>query len=178
MYDPIFLWAGFAILLLLLLPFSGTRKLILELSTWGVRLALLALLVGGAILWFRPEWLPAEAAAVVGASPELQAILPAPGTQTFGLAAALLAGVVLLPVLAMLDVTRALAGDRLRRLRKLADATRPAATLPEEGAAPATPGRSLGRPGPVQRRPDRRAAAETLAEIGSRKPYRVSDNLP
>ena len=46
------------------------------------------------------------------------AILPEPGTQHFGVCAAALLVIVLLPVLAILDVSRKLAGWRLRRLRR------------------------------------------------------------
>ena len=40
MYEPIALWAGFAVLLFLCVPFSGTRKLVLEVYGWALRLAL------------------------------------------------------------------------------------------------------------------------------------------
>jgi hypothetical protein len=168
-------WVGAAVLLLLCLPIPGTRKLVLEVYAWALRLALLALLVGGAILWFRPELLPAEAARVVDAFPLAGDLLPATGSPAFGLAAAVLVTAVLLPLLAALDVTRKLAGRRLRPLVRLADAAWPEATA-------ATPGRPALRthlPGgaQAQRRPDRRAAAETMAEIGSRQPFRVADHL-
>ena len=45
MADDELAWAGFVVVLFLCLPFSGSRKLILEIATWGLRLALLALLV-------------------------------------------------------------------------------------------------------------------------------------
>src|SRR6266542_1451631 len=169
MYEHILAWVGFAFLLLLCLPFAGTRKLILEVYGWAVRLALVALLAGGAVLWFRPELLPTQVVTFVDAIPGLWDILPIAGSQTFGLALAAIAAAVLLPLLAILDVTRKLAGSRLRRLRKLADAARPQPVVPEGTAV---------SPAPVRHRPDRRAAADTLAEIGSRKPYRVADHLP
>jgi hypothetical protein len=68
----------------------------------------------------------------------------------------------MLPMLAVLDVTRRLAGRRLRRLRTLA--VQPAAVTPPAVA-----------PAPVARRVDRRGAAATLAEVGTRKPVRLID---
>jgi hypothetical protein len=174
MYENVLAWIGVSFLLLLCLPFSGTRKLVLEVSSWALRLALLALLVGGAVLWFRSDLLPAEGVEALDAFPVVRDILPSAGSQTFGLAAAALVAVVFLPLLAILDVTRKLAGRPLRRLRRMADA---AATDPIPSAAEC----SVKEPGPVAqsapapRRPDRRAAADTMAEIGSRKPFRVAD---
>jgi hypothetical protein len=171
MYEHILAWAGLALLLFLCLPFSGTRKLVLELYAWAVRLALLALLAGGAVLWFRPERLPPEVLSFVDSFPRLREVLPEPGAPTFGIALAALASAVLLPILAMLDVTRKLAGDRLCRLRALTEAARPAGE-----PAPADPRRPAPASG-AQKRPDRRAAADTMAEAGSRKPFRVADHL-
>jgi hypothetical protein len=64
-------------------------------------------------------------------------------------------------LLAVLDVTRKLAGDPLRRLRTLPDATPPAHAAERTVLPP---------------RADRRAAANTLAEASARKPYRVADH--
>src|SRR5258707_1893573 len=115
MNEHILTWGGAAVLLLLCLPFSATRKLILELCTWTLRPALVALLAGGAFLWFRPEMLPAECIEVLDSFPRVRDILPSPADQTFGLRAAGLITVVFLPLLAMLDVTRKLSGRRYRR---------------------------------------------------------------
>jgi len=155
MYEHILAWGGAAVLLLLCLPLSATRKLILELCAWTLRLGLVALLAGGAFLWFRPELLPAECIDVLDSFPRVRDILPSPTDQTFGLRAAGLIAVVLLPLLAVFDVTAKLAGRRYRRLRLLTD-TVPAA--PTEVVVQAPP-----------RRPDRREAADTMAQAGARR---------
>jgi hypothetical protein len=171
MYDPLYgqviAWAGLALLLMLCLPFAGIQKLVLEVYAWALRLALLALLGAAAYLWFRPGDLPVEVTDTLNGFPRLRAILPEPGTQHFGVCAASLSVTVLLPLLAMLDVSRKLAGWRLRRLRALA-------AEPKVVEAPAPPASRLG-PAPVVRRVDRRAAAEALAEVGSRKPSRAAN---
>lgn len=162
MFEPVLALVGLALLAVLCLPFSGIHKLILEVYGLVLRLALLALLAGGAILWFRPNWLPAaETENVLSLFPSLRQILPEPGSQLFGATVAALVTAVLLPLLAVIDVSRKLAGRRLRRLRVL---TREAVV--EQAPAP-----------PVQHRLDRRAAADTLAQAGSRKPSRVADRV-
>jgi len=98
--------------------------------------------------------------------------------------------VVLLPFLAVLDVTRKLAGQRLRRLRLLTVAPRvetpapvapvqasapPATTAPQGTASPAPARRDTGHPAP--RRVDRRSAADTMASVSSPKPFRVADHV-
>jgi hypothetical protein len=153
--NDILLWAGVAIALLLCLPFAGTRKLVLELTALAVRLSLIALLVGGAVVWFRPELLPDQVVQTVNAIPEARAILPSPEARTYGLATACLAAAILLPCLAMLDVTRKLAGDRLRRLRSLSTPV-PAVSAPAAVIVEAP------------RRPDRRVAADVMARAGKR----------
>jgi hypothetical protein len=167
MYDPLYgqviAWVGLALLLMLCLPFAWIQKLVLEVYAWALRLALLALLGAAAYLWFRPEQLPAEVADTLNSFPRLKAILPQPGTQPFGVCAPSLLVIPLLPLLATLDVTRKLAGWRLRRLRALA------AEPKVVESPPASP-----RPAPLVRRVDRRAAADTLAEAGSRKPARAA----
>src|SRR5262245_65350286 len=54
---PIVAWAGLIVLAILCLPVA--RKFVLELSALVLRLAMLALLAGGAYLWFRPDAMPA-----------------------------------------------------------------------------------------------------------------------
>jgi hypothetical protein len=135
---------------------------VLEVSAWIVRLALLALLGAAAYLYFRPGELPIAVTETLNGFPFLRAFLPEPGTPYFGICAAALIVIPLLPVLAMLDVTRKLAGWRLRRLHVLV-AER---TVVEQPAAPDL------RPAPVSYRVNRRTAADTLAEAGSRKPLR------
>jgi hypothetical protein len=159
LYEQVIVWVGLALLLILCLPFTGIQKLVLELSAWTLRLALLALLGGAAYLWFRPGDLPGAVTQTLDSFPHLRALLPEPGTQHFGVCVVSLIVVALLPLLAALDVSRKLAGWRLRRLRALA-------TGPKEvEASPAPP----VSPTPC-RRVDRRAAADTLAEA-SRKAF-------
>src|SRR5262245_55237306 len=145
----ILLWVGFALAALLCLPFAGTRKLILELSALAVRLSLLALLAGGAVLWFRPNLLPDEVVRVVNSIPPARDILPSPESRTFGLATVCLAAAILIPCLAMLDVTRRLAGARLRRICRLSDSA---------PAACATPAVVVGGPPSAPRQPEQRTA--------------------
>ena len=167
LYEQVIAWVGLALLLVLCLPFARIQKLVLEVYAWALRLALLALLGAAAYLWFRPGGLPVEVTDTLNSFPRLRAILPEPGTQPFGVCAAALLVVVLLPLLATLDVSRKLAGWRLRRLRALAAEPRVVAPPPV----------SEPRPAPPVRRVDRRAAADTLAEAGSRKPFRAPNPL-
>ena len=171
MVEPILAWTGLIVLLVLCLPFTGSNKLVLEVYSWTLRLALLALLCGAALLWFRPELLPAEVVRVIDAVPGAREILPAPEAPTFGLALAALAAVVLLTLLAILDVTRKLTGGRILQ---------PVETVQEPAGALAAVRTPLARPGqvmPPYPRRDRQSAAETMAEIGSRRSFRVSDDL-
>jgi hypothetical protein len=164
MLDPlsgqVIVWVGLALLLLLCLPFAGIQKLVLEISAWALRLALLALLGAAVYLWFRPDDLPVEVTNTLDSFPRLRAILPEPGTQYFGACVAAPLVAALVPLLAVLDVCRKLAGWRLRRLRALAAG-------PKVEGSPPVP---EPRPAPVVHRIDRRAAADTLAKAGSRKP--------
>jgi hypothetical protein len=165
MLEPVLALVGLALLAILALPFSGFQKLVLEVYGLVLRLALLALLAGAAVLCLRPEWLPlAETEKVLSQFPRVREVLPEPGSPLFGAAVAGLITAVVLPFLAVIDVARKLAGWRLRRLRVL---TRTVRTEPAPAPAPAVP-----------RRVDRRTAANTLAEAGSRKPYRVANHNP
>ena len=168
LYDQVIAWVGLALLLVLCLPFTRIEKLLLEVSAWALRLALLSLLGAAAYLWFRPQDLPVAVTDALGAFPFLVSVLPAPGTQHFGICAAALLVVPLLPLLAILDVTRQLAGGRLRRLRALAAE----ADAPE--GAPAPP-EVAPTPAPAVRRVDRRSAAAALADAGSRRPFGAPD---
>jgi hypothetical protein len=170
MYEQVIAWVGLVLLLVLCLPFAGFQKLVLEVYGWVLRLAMLALLGTGAYLWFRPDQLPGEVTDTLSNFPWLRALLPEPGTQHFGISAAALVVVVLLPLLAVLDVCRKLAGRRLLRLRVLAAG--PGAEAPP----PLGPASQRG-PSPAPRRIDRRAAADTMAEAASRKPVRVAGRL-
>jgi hypothetical protein len=167
MYDQVIAWAVLAVLLLLCLPFAGLQKMVLEVYAWALRLALLTVLGAAAYLWFRPGDLPREVADVLNGFPRVRAVLPDPGTPSFGVCAASVIVLTLLPLLAILDVSRKLAGWRLRRLRALA----------AEPKVIESPPASLPGPAPVARRVNRRAAADTLAEAASRKPPRPADQL-
>jgi hypothetical protein len=172
MYEQIIPWVGLmlALVLVLCLPFAEVRKLVLEIYTWALRLALLALLGAAAYLWFRPESLPVAVTDTVDNFPLLTSFLPEPGTRSFGISAAALVVAVFLPLLAILEVSRKLAGRHLRRPRVLS-----AGPGVEQPLRPAhLPLRGLS---PAQRRIDRRAAADTLAEAGSRKPSRAVNRL-
>jgi hypothetical protein len=162
-YLPVIALGGLALLLVLCLPFARIQKLVLELSALVLRLALLALLGAAAYLWFHPGDLPAEVMdtsnTFLSTSPRLRGVLPGPGTPYFGVCAAAFSVSVLLPLLAVLDVSRKLAGWRLRRLRALA-------TAPEVVEPPA--------PAPAVHRVNRRAAADALADAGARKPLRAT----
>jgi hypothetical protein len=161
LYDQVIAWVGLALLLILCLPFARIGKVVLEVYALVLRLALLAVVAAGAYLWFWPDDLPAQVTDVLSTFPFLGNILPEPGTQHFGVCAASLVVFTLLPLLAVLDVSRKLAGRKLGRLRALA---RQVKTLEESPAPPAAPT-------PV-RRVDRRAAAATLAEAGSGRSLR------
>jgi hypothetical protein len=170
MFDPphehVIAWVGLALLLVLCLPFARMQKLVLEVYACALRLALLALLGAAAYLWSRPGDLPVEVTDTLNSFPRLKAILPEPDTQHFGVCAAALLVIVLLPLLAILDVSRKLAGWRLRRLRALAAEPRVADLPPAPEPSPA----------PVVRRVGRRFAADTLAEAGSPKPFRTPNS--
>ena len=167
LYEQVIVWVGLALLLVLCLPFTSIQKLVLEVYAWALRLTLLALLGAAAYLWFRPGELPVVVTDTLNNFPRVKAILPEPGTQLFGVCAAGLLVLVFLPLLAILDVSRKLAGWRLRRLRALAAESNVAESLPT----------SDPRPAHAARRVDRRAAAAALADAGSRKPLRADNPL-
>src|SRR5262245_45349766 len=124
MYDPlaeqVIAWVGLALLLMLSLPFAGIAKLVLTVYAWALRLNLLTLIGAAAYLWFRPGDLPVAVTDTLNSFPHLRVILPEPGVPYFGVGVACLMGIVLVPLLAILDVSRQLAGWRLRRLCAIA----------------------------------------------------------
>jgi hypothetical protein len=130
-------WVGLAVLFFLCLPINSCRKFVLSITSLVLREALLAALVGGAYLYFRPGDLPSAVTDALTASPMLLRILPDPSASYFGLCLACLVVAPLVPVLAALDVTRILAGRRLAYLRAIADgrpAVVSASTPPREPA--------------------------------------------
>jgi hypothetical protein len=178
MFLEILAGVGLVLLLILCLPFAAIQKLVLEVYAFALRLALLALLGAGAFLWFFPDRLPAEVTETLASFPPLGRLLPEPGTPPFGACAAGLVVVLLLPFLAVLDVTRKLAGRRLARLRALTLGR----VVEVPPPPPAVPTVEVPPPPPVvqqeviaaPRRTDRRTAADTLAAAGSRKPFRYA----
>jgi hypothetical protein len=168
MYEQIIVGAGLILLLVLCLPFGAVHKLVLEITTGALRLAALGLLGAAAYLWFFPEQVPAEMTDALDSLPRLKGFLPDPGTPYFGLSVLVPIVLALLPALAVLDVSRKLAGRRLRRLRLLAARPVTEAPPPPVVVAPtATPG--------ILRRVDRRSASDAMAAASPHKPLRVAD---
>jgi hypothetical protein len=159
-------WAGLALAALLCLPIAGLQKVVLEASAWALRLGMLMLLGAAGYLWFYPEQLPAEVASALGDFPRLKEVLPEPTAPHFAMSAAVPAVLALIPFLAVLDVTRKLAGRPVRRLRLLTAGPKPE---PIQPVAP-PPARS----GIVVRRVDRRSAADAIVTAGTREPVRVA----
>src|SRR5688500_13184010 len=118
MIEHILLWIGLGALTLLCLPIPPVQKLVLEVSAWSLRLGMIALLAGGAYLWFRPSELPAGVSRVLNDFPGLLSLLPERGSPAFALYLACWVVAALVPLLAVLDVSRKLAG-RVRQIRTL-----------------------------------------------------------
>jgi hypothetical protein len=156
MYEQIIAGVGLVLLLVLCLPFAAVSKLVTEVYAWGLRLILLALIGAAAYLWLRPEQLPEEVTDTLSNMPWLRGLLPEPGTPYFGISMAALAVAVLLPLLAVLDISRKSVGRRgdTRVTEPVASTSLNAASTPRCGT------------GPVARRIDRRAAADVLAKAG------------
>ena len=179
MYEQILPWVGLGVLLLLCLPIPSVQKVVLEVSAWALRLAMVALLVGGAYLWFRPGEMPTQVSSVLSDFPRLLTWLPEQGSPPFALCLACGIVAALVPVLAMLDVSRKLAGARLRRLRaltaspvKVVAPTQPIATVlatpPAESVLPTAD--EIAEVGvPVMRPVERRRAAEAMAAAAPRR---------
>jgi hypothetical protein len=163
MYEQILPWVGLGVLFILCLPISPIQKLVLEVSAWALRLGMIALLAAGAYLWFRPGDLPAEVSAALSDFPRLLSWLPDRTTPPFGLCLACSAVAAFVPLLAVLDVSRTLAGRRLGRLHRLA-ATPVAPTRSE----PAPPPEPVPVGVPVMRPVERRTAAQTIASSAPR----------
>lgn len=166
---PVVACLGLAILAVLCLPVA--RKFVLEFSALALRLAMLGLLAGGAYLWFRPGDLPAGVSKLLDGEPWLGAILPDRASAYFGICAVSLVVLVLLPLLATLDVTRRLAGRRLRRVRVLTDEPVAVAAIAEPVTPVAEPPAPMGVP--VMRPVQRRTAADAIAATSSHDPSRI-----
>ncbi len=162
MTEQVVAWVILGLLLIACLPIGLISKLILEVSALLVRLKIVLLLAGAAYLVYRPADIPAQAIDMVSQYPDLKANLPDPKSPYFAVCLVAPAVVVLLPLLAVLDVTRKLAGRRLRRLRLLSAAP----------VGPAVEQPVPVRSGPVLRRSDRQAAADAMAALGTHPPTR------
>jgi hypothetical protein len=154
MNEQFVLWIGAGVLLLLCLPFSRIQKLVLEVFAWALRLAMIGLLAAAAYLWFRPAEMPGGVSAVLNDFPGVLALLPARGSPAFALCLACWIVAALVPFLAVLDVTRKLAG-RVHRIRTLT-------AHPVTAATPVEPVATVLRP------VDRRTAADVMAAAGTR----------
>jgi hypothetical protein len=165
---PIIAWAGLVILAILCLPVA--RKFVLELSAWVLRLAMLALLAGGAYLWFRPGDMPAGVSNFLDGEPWLLSMLPDRSAAYFGICASSLVVMALLPLLAAIDVTRWLAG-RVGRIRFLTDDRVVEAPMAEP-EPPVVETAPMGVP--VMRPVQRRTAANAIAAPWSRGPSRIT----
>ncbi|MCI0700436.1 MAG: hypothetical protein L0241_05085 [Planctomycetia bacterium] len=167
MFEQILPWAGLVVVLFLCLPISPIQKLILEVSTWSLRLGMIGLLAAGVYLWFRPSELPSGVSGVLADFPRLLSLLPDPGSPAFGLCAACLVVTVFVPVLAVLDVSRKLAG-RLCQLRALtASPVKPQAARSAEPVLPTAD--EVAEEGvPILRPIERRTAAAAIASAAPR----------
>jgi hypothetical protein len=112
-------WAALVILAIFCLPIGACQKFILSIVSWALRFAMLAVLAGGAYLYFRPADMPAQVSNALNDFPRLLSILPDRSAPHFALCLASLIVAPAVPLLMVLDVTRALAGRRLRRIRAL-----------------------------------------------------------
>jgi hypothetical protein len=167
MYEQILPWVGLVVLLVLCLPIPAIQKAILEVGTWALRLGMVALLAGGAYLWFRPGELPAGVSRAVSDFPGLLSLLPERGSPAFGLCLACWAVALLVPLLAVMEVTRQIAGARLYRVRELVG--QPVAVVREAEPLPLVeePVEEVGVP--VMRPVVRNTAAAAIARAGTRR---------
>jgi hypothetical protein len=169
MFEQVIPWAALGLAALLCLPIAGLQKLILEASAWTLRLAMLALLGIAGYLWFFPDQLPAEVASTLGEFPRLKAVLPETTAPLFGMSVAIPVVLALLPLLAVLDVARKLAGRTVRRLRALTAAPKAEKV---ELVAPPPP-----RSGIMVRRIDRRTAADAMVSAGARETVGAGERI-
>ena len=71
-------WIGLGVLLLLCLPILPIQHVVLVVSSWVLRVALVGLLASGAYLWFRPGNMPASVWTILADFPGLIALLAVP----------------------------------------------------------------------------------------------------
>jgi hypothetical protein len=158
MYD--FLpWAGLVVLFFLCLPILPVQRIVLDVSSWVLRFALVGLLAGGAYLWFRPHDMPPAISAVLNDFPGLLALLPERGSPAFALCAACWIVAVLVPILVAIDVTRrrvAVVGQEVTKEETRETVLPMGEPVVEEMGVP------------ILRPIERRTAAAALAGAGSR----------
>ena len=134
------------------------QRVVLDVSTWALRVALVGLLAAGAYLWFRPGDMPERVSTVLSDFPVLLALLPERGSPAFALCLACWIVAALVPLLAAFELTRHRAAVRER-------------AVVEETRETMLP---LGEPVvdevgvPILRPIERRTAAAALAVAGSR----------
>jgi hypothetical protein len=151
-------WVGLAVLVLLCLPIPLMQRVILQISSWALRLAIIGLLLGGAYLWFRPDAMPGRVSAILADFPGLLALLPDRGSPAFGLCLACWLATALVPIVVVFDVARRPSLVHTRSVVEVeAEPVLPVAeqVLEEMGV-------------PVLRPVERRTAAAALASAGSR----------
>ena len=100
MYEQILPWVGLGVLFVLCLPLLAVQKLVLEVTTWSLRLAMIGLLAAGAYLWFRPAICPPRCRPCWPTSPVCSPLLPDRGSPAFALCAACWVVAALVPLLA------------------------------------------------------------------------------
>jgi hypothetical protein len=152
-------WVGLVVLFFLCLPILPIQRIVLDISSWVLRIALVGLLAGGAYLWFRPGDMPGGVSVVLNDVSGLLSLLPERGSPAFALCLSCWIVAALVPILAAIDVTR----------RRVAVRERVAIEETRETVLP------MGEPVveemgvPILRPIERRTAAAALAGAGSRR---------
>ena len=164
MSEQILPWVGLGGLFFLCLPIPLVQKLVLEVSVWALRLGMIGLLAAGAYLWFRPGELPARVSSVLSDFPRLLALLPEQGSPAFALCLACWVVAALVPVLAMLDVSRKWA--RRHFVAPVATVAPVAAVVTKPSVATAEEPAPVGVP--VMRPVERRTAANAISSAAPR----------
>jgi hypothetical protein len=162
MYENIIALAGIGLLFILCLPLPGVQRVFLAIYGLALRLGMLALVAAAAYLWFVPSQLPTVVADAVRNTPLLKSILPEPGTAIFTICAVSLIAVAVLPMIAVIDISRRAVGRRENLVVSepvRVDATR---VISRDLPAPAPYAQDL-----TPSRFGRRAAANAFASVGS-----------
>ena len=165
MYEQILPWVGLGTVH----PAAHRRRSETVLGGRGRRLAMLGL-SRRVYLWFG-QASTCRGVAVLADFPRLLSVLPDRGSPAFALCAACWVVAVLVPILAILDVTRQLAGRRLYRVRALTADTVEARLVMKP--APPVAAETVAEPVevgvPILRPVERRTAAAAIASAGSHR---------